>query len=122
MLYCLDNARSAAQHDRMAALDEAGICLLCPDGTPPLHNTAHWQVRANDFPYSDSHRHLLLAPHAHVTSPLDLDEEQRADMWTALDWARTEYDFRDYELRARCGDPARTGGTVAHLHMHVIVH
>jgi ATP adenylyltransferase len=124
-LYHLGNHRSDEQLERMRALEEAGICLFCPatlaGRTDRRHVTAHWTVVPNDFPYRGTTLHLLLIPAEHVSDLVDLSVAAQADLWPTLAWARTEYRLTYYGLGARNGDPAFTGGTVEHLHLHLIV-
>lgn len=104
----------------MQALIDQGICVFCSphvDGRA-IHATRHWVAIFNDFPYEGTERHLLLIPRLHVTTLLDLPGEARDDLWDALfDVAWGEPHF---SLMSRNGDPRHTGGTVEHLHIHVI--
>ena len=43
------------------------------------------------------------------------------DFWAVLGWVRDRYGLHYYGLAARNGDMALTGGTIAHVHVHVIV-
>lgn len=120
--YFAGHARTPEQAAKMARL--AGTCLFCdagPDDWPVLRRTAHWTVAPNQFPYGGARHHLLLVPTAHVTDLLDLDDAAHADFWTALRWVRDELGLTFYSLGARCGDCAATGGTIAHVHVHLVV-
>lgn len=125
-LYYLPNARTPAQRAQMAALQADGVCIFCPDGLAAsgqevLHRTAHWSVTPNGFPYEGTLLHLLLIPGAHVTDMLSLPDDARQDLWAALGWVRDTFALGYYGFGVRNGDSARTGGTVRHLHAHVIV-
>lgn len=124
-LYYLGNHRSDQQLARMRALEAAGICLFCPETVAAradrLHETPQWTVLPNDFPYRGTKLHLLLVPREHVTDLVDLSPAAQADLWPTLAWAREHYHLTYYGLGARNGDPRYTGGTVAHLHLHLIV-
>jgi ATP adenylyltransferase len=125
-LYYLGNARNQPQADRMRALEEAGVCLFCSpaiDAEPEaglVLSTEHWVVRHNDFPYRGARLHLLCIPRTHVTDLLDLSDEALADYWEALRVVRKQFDLTYYGLGVRCGDCAYTGGTIAHVHAHLI--
>jgi len=127
MLYYLGNARTDEQRRQMIDLDSRGVCLFCPDNLAAdpdqrvLLATEHWNVTENEFPYAGTRVHLLLVPKQHVTDLLDLDESARADMWVALDAVRREFGLTFYGLGARNGDCRYTGGTIAHVHLHLIV-
>ncbi|NHA69344.1 HIT family protein [Phycicoccus sp. CMS6Z-2] len=123
----MGNHRSAEQLAEMERLAEAGLCLFCPGqleatgANPVLHRTPHWTVTRNRYPYRGTRLHLLLVPTVHVTDLTDLPADAQADFWDVLAWARAEYDLAFYGLGARNGDPTYTGGTISHLHLHLVV-
>lgn len=123
--YHADHARSPEQAAKMHRLAGENACLFCPetrpDDWPVLHRTDRWVVAPNQFPYAGAGHHLLLVPTTHVTDLLDLDAATHADFWTALAWVRDELGLTYYSLGARCGDCAATGGTIAHVHVHLVV-
>ncbi|SEG89624.1 Diadenosine tetraphosphate (Ap4A) hydrolase [Thermomonospora echinospora] len=126
-LYCLDNHRTPEQLEEMRRLEAAGICLFCPDGLRShptqriIRETAHWHITPNAYPYKGTAVHLLLVPHEHVTDLADLSEPARLDFFQALQWVRNEYDLTYYGLGIRNGDCRYTGGTIAHVHVHLLV-
>jgi ATP adenylyltransferase len=126
-LYYFGNCRTEAQRAEMERLDAAGVCLFCPDvlraheKQQVLWETAHWMVTPNEFPYAGTRLHLLLIPKEHVTDLLDLSPASRADFWEVLASVRSEYGLSHYGLGSRNGDSRYTGGTIRHLHVHVLV-
>jgi ATP adenylyltransferase len=126
-LYCFEHARTPEQLAEMRQLDAAGICLFCPEhlASHPrqqvLASTRHWTVTANEFPYEGTSLHLLLVPHQHAASLLDLPEEVRADFWAALAAVVDKYQLSYYGLGVRNGDCRFTGATIEHVHAHVLV-
>jgi diadenosine tetraphosphate (Ap4A) HIT family hydrolase len=126
-LYYLGNARTERQLADMVELATSGSCLFCPDqlaadpDQPILHRTPHWTVTPNEFPYAGTALHLLLVPDEHVTDLLDLSVPAQADFWAALGWVRERYALTYYGLGSRNGDCRYTGGTIYHVHVHVIV-
>lgn len=124
-LYHLPNFRTPEQLAEMRRLEALDACLFCPEhlgaNQPVLHQTAHWAVTANEFPYAGTSLHLLLVPYAHVTDLVDLPAEAQADVFTALRWVRDRHGLTHYGLAVRCGDCAYTGATIRHVHAHVIV-
>lgn len=125
--YHLSNSRSEQQLTDMLRLEAAGVCVFCPDGLDRdpdqqiLHRTAHWTVTPNEFPYAGTRLHLLLVPHAHVGDLLDLPAAAQAEFWPVLGWVRDRYGLTHYGLGSRNGEPGRTGATIEHLHVHVLV-
>jgi diadenosine tetraphosphate (Ap4A) HIT family hydrolase len=126
-LYHLGNSRGDEQTGYMRELEAAGICVFCPEHLEAdpdqvvTHRTAHWTITPNKFPYASTTLHLMLVPHEHVADLLDLTEAAQRDFWTALGWIRKTYGLTYYGLGARNGDPRFTGGTITHVHVHVIV-
>lgn len=126
-LYYLPNARYEDQAEQMRRLEAAGVCIFCPphvnDPADPavVHSNERWVIRQNTFPYRGSRLHLLVVPLRHVTDLLDLPHAELTDFWDAVRWARAEYGLTYYGLGARCGDFSRTGGTIAHVHVHLLV-
>jgi len=122
-LYYLGNARHAEQREQMERLEAAGICVFCaePPGAPVEVPAQHWVVSRNDFPYAGTRLHLLIVPRRHVTDLLDLRDEELAEFWGVGRALRHLYHLEYYGLGARCGDCRLTGGTIAHVHVHLIV-
>src|SRR2546423_658195 len=126
-LYYLNNYRTEEQRAEMLRLEAAGICLFCPEhlGQDPNHipvlRSGHWTVTPNRYPYKGTRRHLMLIPDEHVTDLVDLSPTAQQDFWSVLGWLRDEYKMTYYGLGARNGDARFTGGTIRHLHVHVVV-
>lgn len=126
-LYNFANARTAEQLADMRALDAAGKCVFCPDNLrqdpdqPVLLETAHWMLTPNEFPYPAAKLHLLLVPHQHAEDLLDLAPEVQQDLWTALAEVRRRYQLSYYGFGVRNGDCSQTGGSIAHVHAHILV-
>jgi ATP adenylyltransferase len=126
-LYCLENHRTSEQLAEMRRLEAAGICLFCPDGLRAhatqqvLRETAHWNITPNAYPYPGVAVHLLLVPHEHVTDLADLSEPAQIDFFQVLRWVRREYDLGHYGIGVRNGECRYTGGTIRHVHAHLLV-
>jgi|RhiMetdeSRZDD1v2_1073273.scaffolds.fasta_scaffold227141_2 ATP adenylyltransferase len=123
-LYYPPNYRTAEQLAQMHQLEAEGVCLFCPEHLPNfrpvLHRTEHWSVVANQFPYRGTRLHFLMLPDEHVEDIVDLSPASQVDFWTALRWIRDEQGLEYYGLAARNGDCAFTGGTIRHVHLHVL--
>ncbi len=111
----------------MLRLAAAEACLFCPEhlNSGPeqrvLWQTNWWSVTENRYPYSGAKLHLLLIPTLHASDILLLPEDALADFWVALRWVKDNYSLEFYGLGVRCGDCRFTGGTIQHVHVHVIV-
>jgi ATP adenylyltransferase len=126
-LYYLENARSEKQYEEMIILESENKCLFCPGvlrkdtGNRILHETAYWMVTPNEYPYDGALTHLLLIPKPHVEDILDLSDVAFANLKRAMSWARSNFQMTYWGLASRNGDPAFTGGTVRHVHLHMLV-
>ncbi|CAI7977308.1 HIT family protein [Frankia sp. Hr75.2] len=111
----------------MRLLEESGTCLFCPpqmDLEPArglVLATEHWVVRHNDYGYRGTRLHLMAIPRRHVIDLVDLPDDALAEFWRVVRDVRDRYGLRFYGLGARCGDCAYTGGTIAHVHTHIVV-
>ena len=77
-------------------------------------------AKYSKYPVSDGH--TLLIPKRHVATLFDLDEQERADLFTLLLEVREvldrEHNPDGYNIGVNTGRAA--GQTVMHLHVHVI--
>jgi diadenosine tetraphosphate (Ap4A) HIT family hydrolase len=126
-LYCFENHRTEEQLRRMRWLEAQGVCLFCPDGLEehaglaPIWRNEQWTIAPNDFPYKGTRLHLLLIPREHVLDMVDLSGAAREGFWEVLAHARDHYELDHYGLGVRNGRCESTGGTIRHLHMHLLV-
>ena len=126
-LYYLGNYRTEEQRAEMLRLENAGVCIFCPEhltrdsGQVSILRTTHWTVTPNRYPYKGAREHLLLVPDEHVVDLVDLSSKAQRDFWTALGWVREHFTMTHYGVGIRNGDCQFTGGTIRHVHVHVIV-
>lgn len=126
-LYYLGNARHAEQAEQMRRLEAEGTCIFCPgclnspDDPQVVLTAQDWVVRYNAYPYASTRLHLLLVPRRHVRDLLDLTDAELAGFWQVGRELRTRYGLNFYGLGARCGDCRYTGGTIEHVHVHLVV-
>lgn len=125
--YNFSTARTPEQIAKMKHLHESGICAFCPEHFEEFHDnpiefqTDHWIVAKNDYPYEHTTTHLMLFAKEHVSTLTALSAEARAEFMDVL--ARVEKDFGlfSFGVGMRVGDFRYNGGSVDHLHAHVIV-
>lgn len=126
-LYYLGNARHAEQAEQMRRLEADGTCIFCPGHLDPpddpriVLRMPDWVARHNAYPYPNTRLHLLLVPRRHVPDLLDLTDEELGGLWRMARAVRAEYDLDFYGFGARCGDCRFTGGTIEHVHVHLVV-
>ncbi len=125
-LYYLGNARNQVQYDEMVELESRGICLFCPEGLVSrdkkvIRDGGEWNLTYNDHPYPNTLHHLLLLPRRHVTDFTNLSARELGSLSQLIDFAKVKFHFEAYGIAIRNGEPSLTGGTIRHLHVHLVV-
>lgn len=125
--YNLASARHEAQKQQMKDLQKRGVCAFCWESLAKEHRepielqTDYWVVTKNDYPYDDTKLHLLLIPKEHVHILGKLSPAARADMVETVVKIEAKWKLTHYAIGMRSGDMRHTGGTVEHLHAHIVV-
>lgn len=125
----LSNARTAEQTEVMEGILSDGVCPFCVDSLtryhkkPILETGEFWTVTENQWPYENTDFHLLMIAREHVQTLADFGD-RIGPAFAELGILATKY-LGLYEtdtagLAMRIGDPSITGGTVDHLHAHII--
>jgi ATP adenylyltransferase len=107
------------------AADECFFCAAArtPDGAGDLvvHRAAHHLVMLNLHPYTNGH--LMIAPLAHLSSPLEEEATAGAEFWPLV--LRTQrvlqqaYAPDGFNLGMNLGRPAGAG-VPGHYHFHLV--
>lgn len=125
-LYDLAAARSAAQRRRMEELEAAGICVFCEEHLaghqpePVEHTGRHWYVTKNRYPYEGAATHYLIVARRHVTSFDELPDEAGAELWSIKRMLKARLEPAAVATVERSGNMLYNGGSVAHLHIHLV--
>ena len=96
-------------------------CTFCTLPTSRVTDSSqHGLVIRDAYPISPGH--TLIIPRRHTGSFFDLSAEERCDLLTLLDGAKTELDaeFSPHGYNIGINDGAPAGQTVPHLHIHLI--
>lgn len=115
------------QLERMNDLAKRGVCAFCPEHIeaetthPKEVETRHWYVKKNDYPYENTALHLLIIPKKHVKTTSELPKEAQAEFLILAAELEQKYNLDSYALGMRSGDMRYNGGSVEHLHAHLIV-
>jgi ATP adenylyltransferase len=125
-LYNFEAARAKEQLEEMQRLDEEGICIFCPEhihkASQPIEiETDHWMVKKNDFPYANTDLHLILIPKVHVPTAALLPKAAQMEFMPLVVKCETLFQLGSYALAMRSGDMRFNGGSIEHLHAHIIV-
>jgi diadenosine tetraphosphate (Ap4A) HIT family hydrolase len=125
--YNRSGARVDAQLKRMEDLEARGVCAFCPENladettSPIVLETDHWVVKDNDFPYERTKHHLLLIPKIHKSTVSELPPDVQADFLPTVATIEEMYALGSFAVAMRSGDMRLNGGTVDHIHAHIIV-
>jgi ATP adenylyltransferase len=125
-LYNLDAARGEDQRERMRALEAEGVCVFCRQhadrlqSEPVEHEGEHWYVTRNDFPYEGTEAHYLIVARRHVRRFEELPDEAGAELWRIRRELAARIGAVAYATIERSGDMRFNGGSVAHLHVHLV--
>jgi ATP adenylyltransferase len=125
-LYNLDAARGEEQREYMRGLEAEGICVFCEEHVgeyqrqPVEHTGTHWYVTRNDFPYEGAAAHYLIVARRHVGSFAELPAEAGAELWEIRRELAERLGAVSYATIERSGDMRFNGGSVEHLHVHML--
>lgn len=125
--YNFETARVDAQREKMKRLHDEGLCAFCPEHFDEFHDhpvefkTDHWLVTKNDYPYDHTSLHLLVIPNEHVASVAELSHAAQAEYMEVIAKVEKHFKLTTYGVAMRAGDFRYNGGSVKHLHAHVIV-
>lgn len=100
-------------------LSAVGCPFCSPEESRVLFRRKHVFALWDGFPVSEGHG--LIVPFRHVSSWFDASQEERAELFGALDTVREEIEARwkvdGFNIGINVGKSA--GQTVPHLHLHV---
>ncbi|HLH13945.1 MAG TPA: HIT domain-containing protein [Solirubrobacteraceae bacterium] len=125
-LYNLAAARSEQQRSYMQALAAAGTCVLCPQNVareqrePIEHSGEHWYVKRNDYPYAGTLAHYLIVAQRHVVSFDELPDAAGAELWAIKRELKSRLRPLATASVERSGNMLYNGGSIAHLHVHLV--
>ena len=126
-LYLIDQWRSLEQVLQMEDLEKRGVCVFCERHFKSEHRepieveTSHWVVTKNDYPYANTSLHLLVIPKEHVGTFADLSQKAQNDFGKIIAHIEDHYRLTSYSQFMRVGDFRYTGGSIFHLHGHILV-
>lgn len=120
-------ARSEAQLKKMEELESKGLCVFCLDVVekesinPVEFETSHWYVKKNDYPYENTELHLVIVPKEHVKTVSQLSQLAKSEFLDVVAQIEKRYQIDSFAVGLRSGDMRFNGGSIEHLHAHVIV-
>lgn len=125
--YNIDAGRTPEQIEKMKKLSESGVCAFCTEyfiehhDNPIEFETDHWIIAKNDYPYKHTSTHLLLVSREHIQTMQQMTGDARIDFMNVVARIEKEFDLKSFSLGMRVGDMHYNGGSVEHLHAHIVV-
>jgi len=123
----LENARTPEQQALMERIVADGVCPFCAEHfrtyhpKPILKETDYWFFTENMSPYAGTKHHFIFVyKPSHVSVPSELPPEALADLFALMAEAVQEYQIPGGSFVMRFGDHRYTGGSVEHLHTHLL--
>lgn len=120
-------ARRGDYSDTLKKIVAGGFCPFCEEHVlkhhrhPILHRSKYWLVTKNAWPYEGSRFHFLFIARSHM----EAIEDMSPSMWTELQKLYLKlvrkHTLGGATLLIRSGDTKITGGSVNHLHAHIVV-
>jgi ATP adenylyltransferase len=110
----------------MEELEAAGVCVFCPEHVAEHHHESiehtgdHWYVTKNRYPYEGTAAHYLIVSRRHVISFDELPDEAGAELWSIKRALKARLEPAALATVERSGNMLYNGGSVAHLHIHLV--
>lgn len=125
----LEHAREQEQLKDMEDIANRDICFMCPEHIPEFYEERdgliaegdHSYLVHNGYPYEGTSHHLMVLPKEHVTTLGELSDDFVLEAFSFLRTMEEELEVEGGAIAMRFGEPALTGATVHHLHLHLIV-
>lgn len=123
----IHRARTPEQKRQLQEILDTGECPFCGNNLAKWHKGdvirkgKGWILTSNDNPYPNIKLHFLLISESHAESLNDISAEQGASLWNYLKFVEKKYSIASGAAIIRFGDPEENGGSVRHLHIHVLV-
>jgi diadenosine tetraphosphate (Ap4A) HIT family hydrolase len=122
----MEHARSEEQRSVMEQIKLDGVCPFCPEHisryhTHPIQVEEHWLWTLSRWPYKSTALHIMVISRAHAENLGDLPDGAGDELLTILKQLETDRNISSGAAFIRFGDPQYNGGSVRHLHVHMIV-
>jgi ATP adenylyltransferase len=123
----LSNARTPEQKELMEKIIADGVCPFCAEHfrkyhpKPILKETEHWFFTENMSPYKGTKHHFIFVyKPRHIREISEVPADALADLFALASSAAKENGFPGGAFFIRFGDHHYTGGSVEHLHAHLL--
>lgn len=124
----LNHARTKEQVEVMSQIQKDGVCPFCYEHFMKYHSkpirkeTNLWLFTENMSPYEGTKHHFIFVyKKKHVTRLDEIPSTEIAALFDLIGEVLKEYEIDGGAVLIRFGKMSRTGGSVDHLHTHLIV-
>jgi len=124
----LAHARTPEQIALMQKIEKDGVCPFCAEHfkkyhpKPIIKETSWWFVSENMSPYQGTKYHFILVyKKKHISSPSEVSEAGITDLFKLVAFLIKKYEIPGGSFFMRFGESKYTGGSVSHLHTHLIM-
>jgi diadenosine tetraphosphate (Ap4A) HIT family hydrolase len=110
----------------MMRLERESTCIFCDERAGSEHAAEviktgdYWYVTTNDFPYEGTVAHYLIVARDHVNSFDQLPDAAGAELWSLRRLLKARVAAPAFATVERSGDMRLNGGSVEHLHVHMV--
>lgn len=123
----IKRARSPEQLERYQEIIDTQECPFCEGnlyrwhGNPILTQGDHWLLTESSHPYAGTKKHWLVIAKYHAEHLNDMKPQAGEELWRWFSFLEYNFQIESGSLFIRFGDPEYNGGSVRHLHAHLIV-
>ena len=123
----VERGRTEEHKAVLEKIQQTGECPFCKANLlkyhtkPIVFENVYWVITTNFSPYTNTRFHFLFISQTHAEKIGDLSNEAGAALWAAVTKIEQDYHIDSGSIFIRFGDPRFNGGSVRHLHVHVIV-
>lgn len=121
------NARPGTGYlEVLKKIENHGVCPFCSEHlatyhpNPILEERKHWKITNSAFPYKPARVHLLLIHKEHIEHIDELSEEAWNELHVIIVEQTKRLGIAGGTFLLRFGDTTFTGGSVTHLHAHLV--
>ncbi len=125
----LEHARTDEQRADMENIARRDICFMCAENIPEFYEARGGLVEEgeysylvrNGYPYENTEWHLMAIPKQHVEHLSDLSDGFILEAFGYFRKLERDLEITGGAVAMRFGNPAETGATAHHFHIHFIV-
>lgn len=122
----LHHARTDYARGVMKQIEKDGVCPFCMEHflkyhtKPILSKGRYWVFTENFDPYAGSKHHLFAVYKTHAVSLDEIPGDAAAELFKGFSKLAKKRKIRGATMFMRYGDTDYTGGTIDHLHAHLV--